>query len=69
MSQFEHWGHYSQMMWQSTDSVGCAIQYCAEGLGNSDVGISPWFLVCNYWPAGKLRSRCICMRLADGRYR
>jgi hypothetical protein len=37
-------GHYSQIIWPSTQEVGCAL---AQGQGN-DV------LVCRYWPAGNV---------------
>lgn len=53
MTNFEHWGHYSQIMWKSTTSVGCAIQDCSgQGLANTGSGVEPWFLVCNYDPPG-----------------
>ncbi|KAL2395834.1 pathogenesis-related protein [Exophiala dermatitidis] len=52
MSNFEKWGHYSQIVWKSTTSVGCATQYCPNGLANVGSGVSPYFTVCNYSPAG-----------------
>ena len=43
-------GHYTQVVWRSTTSVGCAIQRCATG---SPFGGSTWFFaVCNYVPPG-----------------
>ncbi|MEP3051768.1 MAG: CAP domain-containing protein [Erythrobacter sp.] len=37
-------GHYTQIVWQDTREVGCAI---ARGRHNE-------FLVCRYWPAGNI---------------
>lgn len=48
MSQFEAWGHFSQIVWKATTTVGCATQYCPGGLGNTGGGVSPYFTVCNY---------------------
>lgn len=52
MSNFEKWGHYSQIVWKSTTGVGCYTQYCPGGLANTGGGVSPYFTVCNYSPAG-----------------
>ncbi|KIW29186.1 uncharacterized protein PV07_05016 [Cladophialophora immunda] len=52
MSNFEKWGHYSQIVWKSTTSVGCATQYCPNGLANTGGNVSPYFTVCNYSPPG-----------------
>jgi hypothetical protein len=52
MTNFENWGHYSQIVWASTTSVGCATQYCPGGLANTGSGVSPYFTVCNYSPPG-----------------
>jgi len=52
MSNFENWGHMSQIVWKSSTSVGCATQYCPGGLANTGSGVSPYFTVCNYSPAG-----------------
>jgi pathogenesis-related protein 1 len=38
-------GHYTQLIWENTKSVGCAVAYCKDG---SEV----W--VCNYEPAGNI---------------
>lgn len=58
MSNFEKWGHYSQIVWKSTTSVGCATQYCPNGLANTGGGVSPYFTVCNYSPPGMLSLSC-----------
>ena len=52
MSNFEKWGHYSQIVWKSTVQVGCYTQYCPHGLANTGSGVSPYFTVCNYSPPG-----------------
>jgi hypothetical protein len=52
MSNFNNWGHFSQIVWRDTREVGCATQYCPDGLANTGSGISPYFTVCNYNPAG-----------------
>ena len=54
MSNFESWGHYSQIVWKSTTGVGCATQYCPGGLANTGGDVSPYFTVCNYSPPGML---------------
>jgi hypothetical protein len=56
MTNFEKWGHYSQIVWKSTTSVGCATQYCPNGLANTGTGVSPYFTVCNYSPPGQSSS-------------
>ena len=48
MVNFEHWGHFSQIVWKSTTQVGCATQYCPNGLGNTGSNVPPYFTVCNY---------------------
>ena len=56
MSQFENWGHLSQIVWADTTSVGCAWQDCSsQGLANVGGGVGAWFTVCNYSPPGKSR--------------
>jgi len=50
-SNFESWGHYSQMVWKSTTGVGCAVQYCAAG---TIFSMESWFSVCNYNPPGNM---------------
>jgi hypothetical protein len=50
MSQFDKWGHFSQIVWKGTTHVGCWTKLCTK-LGNVD-GDSIPFTVCNYGPAG-----------------
>ena len=49
----EQCGHYTQIVWRSTTSVGCAIQECHSG--SPFVSSSHWYLaVCDYAPPGNL---------------
>jgi hypothetical protein len=41
------------MVWLETTEVGCAATYCEHGLANTGDHISPYFLVCNFLPAGE----------------
>jgi uncharacterized protein YkwD len=49
MSNFENWGHFTQVVWASTSSVGCASQACGYLSGG---GADMTFTVCNYAGAG-----------------
>jgi Cysteine-rich secretory protein family len=51
MSDFDNWGHFSQIVWVDTTSVGCATVTC-DPLANSGSTLSLPFTVCNYYPAG-----------------
>jgi hypothetical protein len=43
-------GHYTQLVWRGTTSVGCAIQKCTSG---SPFSSGTWyFAVCDYSPPG-----------------
>lgn len=58
-STLNQWGHFSQIVWQNTGSVGCYTQDCSTvGLTNAGPPIPPFFTVCNYSPPGKL----FCLR-------
>ncbi|KXT17446.1 hypothetical protein AC579_5695 [Pseudocercospora musae] len=52
MSNFENWGHFSQMVWKATEKVGCATQSCPGGVQNAP-GIDT-LTVCNYSPVGNV---------------
>ncbi|TKA54733.1 hypothetical protein B0A49_12010, partial [Cryomyces minteri] len=53
MTNFEKWGHFSQIVWKNTGSVGCATQDCsASGLANVGSNVAPFFTVCNYKAPG-----------------
>lgn len=44
-------GHYTHMVWRSTESIGCAIKNCSTG--SPFVGFPQWtIVVCNYDPPG-----------------
>ncbi len=53
-TNFEHWGHFSQIVWKSTTSVGCYTQYCSGGLANTGGDVPPYFTVCNYDGPGNM---------------
>ncbi|ROW16446.1 hypothetical protein VPNG_02867 [Cytospora leucostoma] len=52
MSDFEGWGHYSQIVWVGSTAVGCAAQYCEAG--TMEPNMAAWYSVCNYYPAGNV---------------
>ncbi|KIV98868.1 uncharacterized protein PV09_09394 [Verruconis gallopava] len=52
---FNSWGHFTQLVWASSNYVGCATVDCsASGLANTGSFVPPYFTVCNYKPAGNL---------------
>ncbi|KAK6082307.1 scp-like extracellular protein [Seiridium cupressi] len=54
VSTVGQWGHFSQIVWKGTSSVGCYTYDCSSaGLQNA-IGIPPEFTVCNYAPAGNV---------------
>jgi hypothetical protein len=52
MTDFETWGHFSQLVWVGSQQVGCKAQYCEPGTMYPTMGA--WFSVCNYYPAGNM---------------
>ncbi|KAF7909735.1 uncharacterized protein EAF01_003453 [Botrytis porri] len=45
--------HFTQIVWQGSHQVGCAVQTC--GTDNSIYpGMYIWYSVCNYYPAGNV---------------
>lgn len=52
ISNFDNWGHFSQVVWKASTQVGCASHYCAAGTIFSTLG--SWFTVCNYAGAGNV---------------
>ncbi|ETS86932.1 hypothetical protein PFICI_00760 [Pestalotiopsis fici W106-1] len=54
LNTLSQWGHFSQIVWKSSITVGCYTSDCsATGLSNAP-GIPPYFTVCNYGPAGNV---------------
>lgn len=51
MSNFDSWGHFSQIVWKDTTKVGCSTVMC-QSLGNVDSSDALPFTVCNYSPPG-----------------
>ncbi|KAJ4393099.1 hypothetical protein N0V93_002306 [Gnomoniopsis smithogilvyi] len=41
----EETGHFTQLVWKDTTTVGCGSRLC---------GIKAWYLVCEYWPRGNV---------------
>lgn len=52
MSNFESWGHLSQMVWADSTGLGCAVQFCPRGTAYDN--LDAWFTVCNYSPPGNV---------------
>ncbi|KAK8200766.1 hypothetical protein M8818_006082 [Zalaria obscura] len=53
MTNFEHWGHFSQIVWVGTTKVACVTQDCSSsGLANVGSDVAPYFTVCNYGDPG-----------------
>lgn len=52
MSNFEAWGHFSQLVWKDSTSLGCYAKLCAKGTMYTDM--AAWYMVCNYRPAGNV---------------
>jgi hypothetical protein len=50
MSNFEAWGHFTQVVWKGSATTGCASQYCPSG--TIFTGFASWFTVCNYVAPG-----------------
>ena len=44
-------GHYTQLVWEATTSVGCGAVNCSNSAEN---GANGWFLVCEYSPRGNV---------------
>lgn len=41
----EETGHFTQLVWKTTTTVGCGRKLC---------GTRGWFVVCEYWPRGNV---------------
>ncbi|KAF2167519.1 hypothetical protein M409DRAFT_36574 [Zasmidium cellare ATCC 36951] len=51
MTDFEHWGHFSQVVWKGTTKVGCATVNCPDGVMGWPS--TPWITVCDYGGPGE----------------
>lgn len=50
---FESFGHFTQVVWKGTSSVGCYTYDCSsQGLANVGGNVPPYLTVCNYGPPG-----------------
>ncbi|KAK4553037.1 hypothetical protein LTR86_009961 [Recurvomyces mirabilis] len=47
----ESTGHYTQLVWQNTTSVGCGAVQCNS---DSSDGVKGWMMVCEYFPPGNV---------------
>lgn len=52
MSNFSAWGHFSQLVWKGTGSVGCATHFCGSDSQMFEAPFSGWYTVCNYGSPG-----------------
>ena len=48
----EQTGHFTQLVWKATTSVGCGRVDCGEGGANG--AAQGWFVVCEYYSAGNV---------------
>ncbi|KAJ5702702.1 hypothetical protein N7488_010250 [Penicillium malachiteum] len=53
MTNFDKWGHFSQIVWKATTHVGCATVTC-DPLDGVDSSEALPFTVCNYSPVGNV---------------
>ncbi|OIW31312.1 PR-1-like protein [Coniochaeta ligniaria NRRL 30616] len=52
MSNFEAWGHFSQVVWVASEQIGCATQYCPAGTIYPN--LDAYYTVCDYYPPGNM---------------
>ncbi|KAL1679279.1 fruiting body protein SC7 [Schizophyllum commune] len=50
-------GHWTQVVWKSTTSVGCAAYSCPPGRKPTDPWKTLWYYVCNYYRPGNVSPR------------
>jgi hypothetical protein len=53
MSNFEKWGHATQVIWVDSTLIGCATQSCPGGVSGVSSAVGKYFTVCNYRNTGK----------------
>lgn len=55
MTNFAHWGHFSQVVWKHSTEIGCYTADCSKtGLQGVGGSVPPYFTVCNYKGPGRL---------------
>lgn len=64
MTEFMRWGHFTQVVWNETLTVGCATQQCTNGIGNA-AGVEPYLTVCNYGGPGEYCSAKLIDRITN----
>ncbi|GAA6037804.1 hypothetical protein JCM8097_005046 [Rhodosporidiobolus ruineniae] len=47
-------GHYTQMVWKSTTSLGCSEVFCPSFYVGGEWQSDWWFTVCEYYPPGNI---------------
>ena len=47
-------GHFTQLVWKVTTSVGCGRTECDGGQSGGKGNAPGWFVVCEYFPAGNV---------------
>lgn len=53
MSKFASFGHFTQVIWSTTTTIGCYVADCtAQGLQNVGSNVPKYLTVCNYGPPG-----------------
>lgn len=62
-------GHFSQIVWKDTSSIGCAMQSCPTGLGANFNYANSFIVVCRYWPPGNVDGEVWGRRLQGCRLR
>ncbi|KAK8064248.1 hypothetical protein PG996_008900 [Apiospora saccharicola] len=50
----ESTGHFTQLVWKDTTSVGCGARMCGGDGDSQDGSARGWYLVCEYWPRGNV---------------
>ncbi|KAF3041223.1 hypothetical protein E8E11_000913 [Didymella keratinophila] len=47
-------GHFTQLVWRNTTTVGCARTECNGGQKGGNGDAPGWYIVCEYYPAGNV---------------
>ncbi|KAJ4987798.1 Repressed by EFG1 protein 1 [Stagonosporopsis vannaccii] len=47
-------GHFTQLVWRNTTTIGCARTECNGGEDGGDGDAPGWYIVCEYHPAGNV---------------